>query len=748
MLNRRTTMDSAREPGAPSHEGGGQLIDLMVLVEVLKRQWSVIVLCVGIAIGAGLLYIASAAPRYTASVLVMIDTRRNQLLQGQRVVGDQQLDAGFVESQVEVIKSDSVSLSVVRELKLLDDPAFGGGTPGLVARVVDTAKSVFGADVQSSASVERRENAIVKALSSRTQARRTGLTYVIQISYTDGSQERAARIANGIADAYMVGELEARYQATRRASRWLQERIKELRDQATNAELAVQKFRSENNIIDTGRGLMTEQQLSDLNSQLAAARAATAEARARLDRIVDIENNEIPDGTVVDALRSDVITRLRAQYLDLSARESAISRQYGATHSAAANLRNQMTEIRRSMRDQLRQISETYKSEFEIARSRERSLQESMTALIDQVGANSPAVVKLKDLESSAQASRNLYDTFLQRFMESTQQQTIPISEARVISPAAESPNKTWPKTPLILAVSVFMGFGIGFFIAWAREMLSRQFRTSNDVERVLGIECLGILPKVGEAASGEGAQIGSTADHDPIRYAIDHPLSRFAEVLRNTKVAIDVGRLTRDVKVIGIVSALPNEGKSTIAANLGHLLAQAKYRVLLIDGDLRNPSLSRSMCPNAHAGLLQALANPSNFQQLTVKDPTSGLAFLPTVIRGRLAQSAELLSSPAMSQLLDRARQEFDYVLIDLAPITPVIDVKAICPMTDALVGVVEWGQTGQQAVREAFESSEQIRDRLIGVILNKADPVMLKRIESYKGRYYNNYYLEKAPA
>ncbi len=266
----------------------------------------------------------------------MIDTRKSQMFQTQMVASDTPMDSSAVDSQVEILKSESVALAVIRELKLLDDPEFNGGDgSSLIAAIT----SFFGAGPPSQTQSERRA---LTRFARAIQIRRVGLSYVIDISFTSLNRAKAAMIANAIAEAYMTGELDARYQATRRASRWLQERIAELRTQASEADAAVQKFKSDNNIVDTGRGLMSEQQLSDVNTQLVTARASTAEAKARLDRIDEIAGGEIPDATVADALRNEVITRLRAQFLDLSAREAEWAVRYGVNHTAVANLRNQM----------------------------------------------------------------------------------------------------------------------------------------------------------------------------------------------------------------------------------------------------------------------------------------------------------------------------------------------------------------------------------------------------------------------
>lgn len=724
-------------------------LDLSAFVRICRRQWPVIAGVALVTVLLGLGYVLTAQPRFTSSALVMIDTRKNQLLSNQQVVGDQLLDASGVESQVEILKSESVALSVIRELKLVDDPEFNGNG-GLIRAILGRFFSDDG-----SVSDYEKERLAVGLFTRGLQVKRVGLTYVIQVDFTSPSATKSAQIVNAISDAFMVNELESRYQATKRASRWLQDRIKELREQASEAEREVQKFRAANNIVDTGRGLLSEQQLGDVNSQLVAARAATAEAKARLDRITEVGASDVPNATVADALKNDVITRLRAQYLDIAAREADWSARYGLNHSAAVNLRNQMREISRSILDEVRRIAETYKSEYEIARARELSLQHSLATLVDSAGTTGQAQVKLRDLESSAQSYRNLYDNFLQRFMEATQQQTFPTTDARLITAATAPLTKSAPKAALILGGSAALGLMMGVAAALARERLDNVFRTTRQLEAETGKECLGILPRISTATPGPGATAqgsgfpgagpeGDLTTRPPAiaRHVLNAPFSRFAETIRGIKVAADLNGLTRRTRVIGMVSAVPNEGKTTISSNLAELMAQTGNKVLLIDGDLRNPSLTKALAPDARIGLVEVLSGQRSLAEVMHTDPETGLRMVPAVLNGRIWHTAEMLSSNAMAALLEAARAEYDYIVIDLPPVVPVVDVRAVAPLIDGFVMVVEWGVTSRDVVKEAIATVEPLSERMIGIVLNKASPAMLKRLESYKGRYYKSYY------
>lgn len=725
-------------------EFGGAVLSFERVADVLRRQWPVVAACTGASLALVLVYLITAQPMYTANARIMMDTRQAQVLDKDSNANSALIDTGYVDSQVEVINSDDLILSVVRRLKLTEDPEFNGSNPGLLSIIIGKVTSLFSS--REPASQERIEHAVVEQVQKNLRTERVLTTYVLSLNYRARSPDKAAKIANAIANAYLVGALEAKYQSTKRATEWLQQRSIELSEQASASDRAVQTFKAENNIVGTSRGLMSEQQLSDLNTQLVQARAATAEAKARLDRIDTISDQDVAQSTVTDALNNSVITRLRAQYLDLQAQYADWSRRYGKTHLAAVNLANKMDELRKNIADELRRIADAYRSDYEIAKSREASLEKNVKELVAQAGNKGQAEVKLRDLESAADTYRNLYNNFLEKLQSATQNQSFPLSESRLISTATKPDRKSSPRTVLALVGGLVGGLCLGFGAAFARELLSDVLRTPGEVEDELGVKCLGVLPDI-RPPTKTGALLSTSAKTGPpdlSRYVVDHPFSRFAETLRNIKVSIDVARLTREIKVIGIVSSLPKEGKTTVAANFAQLIALTGHRTVLIDGDLHTRSLTRELAPNAKSGLVEALNDPASLGYHVQRSKETGLDFLPSVVASRMVNSADVIGSKAMAELLKALKEHYEYIVIDLAPVMPVADSKAVSFLIDAMVYVIEWGQTTRTALQESVSGSEVLQKKLIGAVLNRANPKMLKRIEAYKGKHHNSYYVE----
>jgi len=724
---------------------------LTTYINIVRRQFPTILLIIACTTALGLIYLFTATPKFTATARMVIDTHKFQLFQQQGSgLGDIAIDPAMTETQVEILKSENISLAVIKDLHLTDDPEFVGPGSGLIGAVFGLVSSIFSSDERAS-DFELTRKALEK-FEKLEDIKRVGLTYVMDINFISVDAEKSARIANGIADAYITDQLEAKYQSTRRASVWLQDRIKELRTQATGAQRAVVAFREKNNIVDTGGRLMTEQQLAESNSQMIIARGDSAAAKARLDRINDIMKQDIPDASVTDALQNQTIVKLRGQYVDIAAKEADWASKYGKNHLAVVNLRNQMAEIVRNIKDELSHIQQAYKSDYDIALTREQSIKNSLANVVSESQLTNQAQVQLRELDSNAQTYQAMYDNFLQAYMQATQQQSFPITESRVISSASRPLRKSHPKTLIVLGITLAGGMMLSFGAAMFREMSDKVFRTSGQVKDVLGVDCLAVLPivkspaikvaPVDDRARAEFARQRIIARTDKLFWCVvDSPFSRFTEAVRSIKVATDVNGMLKENKVIAVTSSLPNEGKTTVAANFAQLIAHAGGRVLLVDLDLRNPSLSRGLSPDSK-GLIDVIAGKLALEDAIWIDRSTNLSLLPSGATSKMLHTNEILSSSIMKKLFETLRAKYDYVIVDLPPLAPVVDARSTTNIIDSYVFVIEWGKTKLDLVEHNLSVAAGIYDRLLGVVLNKADSNIMGRYEGYHGNYYYNKY------
>jgi polysaccharide biosynthesis transport protein len=458
----------------------------------------------------------------------------------------------------------------------------------------------------------------------------------------------------------------------------------------------------------------------------------------------------LPDASTTEALHNEIIVRLRGQILDLQARAQTFATRYGPKHQATLNLLDQIAGMQRSISDEMQKVAEGARSDYEVAKAREDALQANLSSSVGEAASTNQSMVQLRELQSAAQSSRTLYDNFLQRYMDAVQQESYPATEARLISPAVTPGRPSKPNKIGVLGAALAGGILVAFGFAGLREMLDGVFRSAAQVESTLSLACLATLPRLkgGKAPRRSAAAIRAAEPANPremvtapafYRTVLDEPFSPFAEGLRAIKIAIDLANVAKSHSVVGITSALPNEGKSTIAANLAQMIAHAGSRVLLVDADLRSPSLSRLLAPGHEGGLVDVVAGRRPLTELIRVDPTSQLDFLPAGASHKMLHTNEVLASESMRAFFAAARNHYDYVVVDLPPLAPVVDTRATTHFVDGYVYAVEWGRTKIDVVETVLKDSREVLDATLGVVLNKADLAVLGRYDRHRGAGYH---------
>ncbi|MBL8580509.1 MAG: polysaccharide biosynthesis tyrosine autokinase [Mesorhizobium sp.] len=746
-------------PSSPVEAEAG-LLSIANLLAILRRRALLIGAAVAAMIVVGLLYIVTTKPMFDSTALVYLDIENAQLA-GANDQSSSGMPASLsdvdVNSQLQIIRSEKIALSVINQLDIADAEEFRR-PPNLIVQLITRGMGVIRSMIRLGPppAVIQEEGVprfVVEEFSKRLRVDRVDDTFVIGISYTSENADRAAAVANAVASAFLEEKLDARYESVRRASTWLEGRLSELREKAVASDQLVQQYKRQNGIIDTNSGgqLLSDTQLTELSTRLVEAQKETATRRARYDQIAQMIASGNPDASVVDSLSSPVISQLRAQYSRIAQQEADIARRYGAEHDAAKRARSQMEDINGLILRELGRIEQVYKSDLEVAIKQEADLAQQMEGFTARSTDIAEARVRLRELERNAEADQNLYESFLDRYKSALQQQSFPITDARVLTEASPARKKSSPKTVITLALSTVAGLALGLLLALGRELADRTFRTPGQIEQVLGVPCLGILPKLGRGqarralhtARKEGTSTRLLSrDLGVLQHVVKAPLSRFAETLRSVKLALDFAPGDGGMRVIGVVSSMPGEGKSTVSMNIAQLIASSGNSVLVIDADLRSPTLTREVTPDAEAGLFEFLVNNVPINDLIYSDEAKRLKFLPAAGKDGAEQKTDLIGSGKMAQLLTAARQTYNYVIVDLPPLAPVIDAKAVAGSVDGFVFVVEWGETSIATVSDALHNAPHVNQKIIGCVLNKADENTLRLYTASIGNssYYHH--------
>ena len=743
-------MTLVRQTGTSPEPSASPEINASNIIGILRRRWVFPLFGCLIGLAAGVAYIVSVPTLYKSSARILIDRSSSRYLQLNKIADAPAFDDSETGSQVYILSSESIVVPVVRSMNLARDPEFVGqpkvhGAEGKwdFDRLIRNAKQAIGWDADAAINPDTAlERTAVETFLKRLTVNREDVANVINVTFASKDSEKAAKIVNAVADAYLASTLDAKFASNKMASQLLQDRLVELKQQVDSADQALRDYKASHNVASAGTGLLYSAQMSSLNSRLIAARIAMVESKARIEYGQQSTGEgqwgvPIPD--------NDVIRKLRSQYLDLSITANEMESRVGPEHAAVVKLRQRMDKLRAAIRDEEKRISKTYPSEHELDKARYDELAAAFAELTGEEKTSSEARTTARQLESSAEALRTVYYGTLQKLNEinKVQPQSISVQDARIITRAAPPLHKDTKKPLAALGGGIVLGLLLGAGAAIARELAGGAFRTPGQVTGATDIYC-GIMPTVEVQRSPRASLWGGAKPGIIDEYVLDAPYSRFAETVRNVRVSIDAAHRANGDKVICVVSSVANEGKTTVLTNLAALMvASSTARLLIIDCDLHRRQLSTRLAPEAREGLIEALHDPSRLSELVCKRERSGLDVLPCALSTRIPNAAELLGSPQMGKLLDAARVAYDFVLIEVPPIMSVVDVKMIERFIDRFIFVVEWGKTSRRVVREALSEAEIIRDRLMCIVLNKADPAALRSIEAYKGARFGDYYV-----
>lgn len=723
-----------RAPG-----GLADQLDLRRLFNIFRRRVRLFGAIAALVFLAAIFVTFTATPMYTATANVMLDTRQEQVVNVEAVLSGLPADSSVVDTEVEILKSRRLAERVVNALQLSQDPEFNSelAPPSVLSNIKDSVLGVISSakprDIPDDPVAQQKaQERIVDAVLGRLSVRRAGLTYVINVSFESESPTKAATIANKFAELYLLEQLEAKFDATQQANSWLNSRLEGLRQQVLSDEAAVQNYRIANNLLSAAGTNLTETEISNYNQSLAEARAQVAEDEARLSTARSQLSRGSTGDDLGEALSSPVIQKLREQRATVSAKVADLQGRYGERHPEMLTANRQLTDIDAQIQAEIQRIISNLEAQVQVSRQRAAAISGSLSNARGTLVGNNQAQVRLNELERTAEASRTLYESYLNRYKETSSQQGIEQSDARVVSSATIPTGQSSPKVPLNLALGLVLAMGCGLGAVVLAEMLDSGLATAEDVEHRLEVSYLGAVPLLSSVAEGKASS--------PIDYVIDKPLSSFAEAFRNLRASVIYSRLGEAVKVVAITSSLPGEGKTTTSVCLARSAAQQGLRVILVDCDLRRRSVNRLFGAEPTKGLIEVLAGEVSLEDVLTTDQVTGARLLP------LAKSSmtpkDVFGSAAMDRLLEELRRTYDLVILDTAPVLPVADTRVLAPKADVVVFLAHWRKTPQHAIEAAFRLLSGTGAHLAGVALTQVD---MKQQAKYgygdPGYYYAEY-------
>jgi capsular exopolysaccharide synthesis family protein len=711
--------------------------DLREVLSFAWRQWKFIAAVVAISLLVGTISLLRQTFLYTATAQVLLEPQRAKL-PGSEIIADVSLDLAMIESQTAIIRSSEFLRRVVEKERLVSDTEFGSSAPQ-GASLVANAGSANASDQTGSTPRARDEPAVAPSVLAATEALKGSVTvsagqgqgYVLAITVTSADPARAARLANAIANMYLVDKLDTRFEAAQRASTWLSDRLAELRNQLRASEEAVAEFRAAHGIYQSrGNVTLNQQQLSELSAKLVEARADAAQKKARVDLLLSIEEKGGNLQNLPDISNAGSLASLRNQAAVLSQQEADLLARYGAPHPLVVNVRAQQRDVERAIAAEVRRLAASVKNEYELAQSRVASFEQSLQQATGQVNVDDATSIRLRELERAVTVNKSLFEDFLQRAKITQEQSTFEAREARIITRALPPGSPSYPNKTKYMSAFVIIGLLVGIGGALAKEMLNAGFTTPKQVEEVLG------LPLLTSVSQMEVRDLTIDGKIVPIPlYPIVKPLSRFSESMRALRGGIQMTDVDHPPRVIQVTSTVPDEGKTTIALSLAASAANSGHRVLFIDADLRHPSATRFLGLQKEPGLVDLLLGQVTQDEVIRFQANAGYW---TLSAGDKTQNPpDLLGSDRMRSIVGACREAFDLVILDTPPAGPVIDPVIVSQLSDTVVLVVRWASTAREMI-ESCAKQLSVHRKIAGVVFNRVNDHEAKKYGKYASSYY----------
>jgi capsular exopolysaccharide synthesis family protein len=716
--------------------------DLHSILGVLLRHWKLISVVPSVALVGTYIVLLCVPPQYKSTTEILIVNPKVQSETPVRATAGIP-DAATMSTEIALIQSKSLALRVARELELHREPQFKkraimpqlleklglsqmGERLGLTGRQgSEEAPAEAGSDPSNAALDEAAEE-----LRERIQVERLGLSYVLSISITTTDPALSQSISDAVARNFFAEELDARSDARGRAAGWLKKWVSELRDSLSETEGEIEKIKAESGLSDTGLMVnVTEQQTSELNKQLTNVRAEVTEKKLRLEQARRLFEGGENIQAVPDIMASPVITKLRAQQSELKWREQELRDKFGDRHIEVIAVRAQLASINRQMSDEAQHIITNLQSTYDLALDRQRSLEESLRKLTTTDSSNNSAYVKLRALQPAADAKRKLFEQALGDLDELSRRAAADDEGGRVIAPASKPLPANALRRMMIYGIVGVFAAGVGAVLAFLVEYLQSGFRTHEMVERTLGYPVLSMIPAVRRRLKRVSSEL-------LVEDLMREQRSQLSTSVETARIVLGFSSGGAAPKVLLLTSALPGEGKSTVARLLATSSALSGRRTALVDCDLHHGSVSKPF-GRKRSGIAEVLAREADLEAVTIQDPNTGLFVIPA---GAAAKGpADLLGSPLMRDLVDKLRERYDYVVIDASPLLAVVDALTLASVADKIVMVVEWGRTARTSVAEALKALKYTGHSIAGVVLNKVDYKRLASSGYGFGRDYN---------
>lgn len=714
---------------APPEEQHG--FDLRETISFAWRHWTFIGSVVGVSLLVATVYVLKQTPLYTASAQVLLEPPKNTPPGSVAAPYEDTVDPtdAMIDNQLAIIKSTVFLRRVVQKEDLISDPEFGSHLPQQPQELTNATADAKPAVLQQD--VAAQELASTASLARALEVRRTGEGDILSISITSVDPQRAAKLSNAVANAFIVEKLDARFDAAKRASAWLSDRLADLRKQLRDSEEAVAKFRADHGLVQSGTNVtLSQQQIQDLNAKLVAAKTALAEKKARDDLMHSILQKGGNIQSMPELPVSPNLQTLLTQQATISQKVADLETRYSDRHPLVINARAELRDVQHAINVEMQRMAANVDNDYQLAKAQEAAVENEFRQATGQSDTDDRTAIALSELERTTAVNKTLFEDFLQKSKIAEDQTTFQVQDARVITPAAVPTFASFPKKSQTMIVALVIGLLLGVGGAVAKEQLNAGFTTPRQAEDMLRLPVLSSITNVVTRditnKSGKIIEIP--------RHPMEMPLSRFSESIRALRSGIKMTDVDDPPRLIQVTSSVPNEGKTTIALSLAFSAATSGLKVLFIDADLRHSSGTKFFGMLKELGLVDMLLSNDPIKFIKYNKEAK-IWILPA--GSKTKNPADMLSSDRMHHFMQGAKETFDLVVIDTPPVGPVVDSVVFSQLVDKVVFVIRWASTARELVEQSISKFSEPK-KVAGVVFNRVDENLAQKYGKHAYQYY----------
>src|ERR1700716_473255 len=709
---------------------------------LIKRKWIVIACAVGIFAAVAIASLRQT-PVYEAVGRIAVNKADSNLVTFKDSVPVMDYyDPTDLDTETRILQSDIVALQGIRQLNLDKRPEYGGHSapqPNLVADPLQNDS--------------KRTTALLGGFKGTLKVSLIPNTRIIEIHYRSTDPTLAANAVNTLAATYVEQNFKTKFESTMQASDWLSKQLVDLQMKVETSQEKLVRYQKEHEIfgVDDKQNIITEK-LDELNKEMTTAEFDRMQKEAAYRQTQSNDPVAVSAAIVSDTTgggagaASALLDKLREQQAGLKIQIADLSTQFGPSYPKIAQLNNQLKEIDHQLQSETNKAVDHLNGRYQAALQRENMLRASFEKQKQAANKLNESAIEYSILKRDVDSNRTLYEGLLEKLKEAGVTAGLRSNNFRIINAARVPTSPSEPNIPRNLSFALVLGIISGVGLAFLLENMDNTVRTPEQAQAISGLPSLGMIP-LGSKSTNRGAtgkRLAVTASKEVVETVTQvPPQSQMAESYRALRTSLLLSNLGAPPKVIMVTSARPQEGKTTTSINTAIVLAQKGVRVLLVDADLRRPSIHKTLGMGPRSGLSNVLTGSATIQQTITTSPVlPNLFILPAGTPP--PNPAELLASSNMRDLIVELRGLYDHIVIDTPPTLSVTDAVVLSPRADATILVIRSGQTTKQALRRARDILTQVNAHVAGVLLNAVDltsPDYYYYYE-YQGKYGQYYH------